>query len=211
MSASTIIHFIAVLAHHPNYLPLCGSADSYFLSMLYLFPAITLLTSPGLIGQLIRLSLTAFRLFALIELKALANSSVKPEGTPGNLTWAPGGRSFTIGDDKKFCETRHKAVITVHGLGTEVTSIRYLNSKLSIRNVFIYYGHMIIIISYNKARESNNYAFYMSAILSLSLRLLKYLAIIRLAWEYLAETMRSAHYDIKEVFFLDPNGRKKHL
>ncbi|KAK7592697.1 hypothetical protein V3481_007305 [Fusarium oxysporum f. sp. vasinfectum] len=54
----------------------------------------------------------------LIELKAFAKSIVKREGVPGNLTWAPDGRSFTIGDDKKvllseFCETHHKAVATV--------------------------------------------------------------------------------------------------
>ncbi|EXK24209.1 hypothetical protein FOMG_19053 [Fusarium oxysporum f. sp. melonis 26406] len=155
----------------------------------------------------------------LIELKAFAKSIVKRDGVPGNLTWAPDGQSFTIGDDKKvllseFCETHHKAVATVQeqallhklqkasfrgtpfaksghwnaetchkylsagvelnksafaaihlraglpGRGTEVTSIRYLNSKLFIRNVFFYDGRMIIIISYNKARASNNYAFY---------------------------------------------------
>ncbi|ENH73681.1 hypothetical protein Focb16_v005400 [Fusarium oxysporum f. sp. cubense] len=251
----------------------------------------------------------------LIELKAFAKSIVKREGIPGNLTWAPDGRSFTIGDDKKvflseFCETHYKAVITVQeqvdemllgwqpdidvsairddltcrkagwsfidktennladiwetllhrlqkssfrdtpftksghwnpetchkylsagvelnksafaaihfraslpGRGTEVTSIRYLNSKLSIRNVFFYDGRMIIIISYNKARASNNYAFYIVRYvpIDLSLSLLKYLAIIRPVWEFLAETMRSARHDSKEFFFLDPNGRKKHL
>ncbi|EXK26017.1 hypothetical protein FOMG_17378 [Fusarium oxysporum f. sp. melonis 26406] len=251
----------------------------------------------------------------LIELKAFAKSIVKREGIPGNLTWAPDGRSFTIGDDKKvflseFCETHYKAVITVQeqvdemllgwqpdidvsairddltcrkagwsfidktennladiwetllhrlqkssfrdtpftksghwnpetchkylsagvelnksafaaihfraslpGRGTEVTSIRYLNSKLSIRNVFFYDGRMIIIISYNKARASNNYVFYIVRYvpIDLSLSLLKYLAIIRPVWEFLAETMRSARHDSKEFFFLDPHGRKKHL
>ncbi|KAK7570757.1 hypothetical protein V3481_019296 [Fusarium oxysporum f. sp. vasinfectum] len=39
----------------------------------------------------------------LIELKAFAKYIVKREGVPGNLTWAPDGRSFTIGDDKKSC------------------------------------------------------------------------------------------------------------
>ncbi|CAG1974044.1 unnamed protein product [Fusarium graminearum] len=34
-------------------------------------------------------------------LETLAKSIVKPEGTTGNLTWAPGGRPSTIGDDKK--------------------------------------------------------------------------------------------------------------
>ncbi|EXM12282.1 hypothetical protein FOTG_19217 [Fusarium oxysporum f. sp. vasinfectum 25433] len=211
----------------------------------------------------------------LIELKAFAKSIVKQEGIPGNLTWAPDGRSFTIGDDKKvllseFCETHHKASFidktennladiwetllhrlqkssfrdtpftksahwnpeTCHkylsagvelnksafaaihfraslpGRGTEVTSIRYLNPKLSIRNVFFYDGRIIIIISYNKARASNNYAFYIVRYvpMDLSLSLLKYLAIIRPVWEFLAETMRSARHDSKEFFFLEMRG-----
>ncbi|CAF3542437.1 unnamed protein product [Fusarium graminearum] len=41
------------------------------------------------------------------------------------------------------------------------TCHKYLNT--GVGNVFIYYGHMIIIISYYTAREFNNYAFYMSA------------------------------------------------
>ncbi|QKD56923.2 uncharacterized protein FOBCDRAFT_140860 [Fusarium oxysporum Fo47] len=234
----------------------------------------------------------------LIELKAFAKSIVKREGVPGNLTWAPDGQSFTIGDDKKvllseFCETHHKAVATVQeqvdemllgwqpdidvsairddltyiwktllhklqkssfrgtpfaksghwnvetchkylsagielnkstfaaihfraslpGRGTEVTSIRYLNSKLSIRNVFFYDGRMIIIISYNKARASNNYAFYIVRYVpvDLSLSLLKYLAIVRPVWEFLARKMHTIRHDSNEFFFLDPNGRRKHL
>jgi hypothetical protein len=251
----------------------------------------------------------------LIELKAFAKSIVKREGVPGNLTWAPDGRSFTIGDDKKvllseFCETHHKAVAIVQeqvdemllgwqpdidvsairddltcrkagwsfidkiennltdiwktllyrlqkssfrgtaftksghwntetchkylsagielnksafaaihfkaslpGRGTEVTSIRYLNSKLSIRNVFFYDGRIIIIISYNKARASNHYAFYIVRYVpvDLSLSLLKYLAIVRPVWEFLASKMHTIRHDSREFFFLDPNGRRKHL
>lgn len=251
----------------------------------------------------------------LIELKAFAKSIVKREGIPGNLTWAPDGRSFTIGDNKRvllseFCETHHRTVTTVQeqvdemllgwqpdidvsairddltcrkagwsfidkpennlaniwetllhslqkssfrdmpftksghwnpetchkylsagvalnksafaaihfraslpGRGTEVTSIRYLNSKLSIRNLFFYDGRMIIIISYNKARASNNYAFHIVRYIpvDLSLSLLKYLAIVRPVWEFLAKMMRSARHDSREFFFLDPNGRRKHL
>ncbi|RBA11840.1 hypothetical protein FPRO05_14192 [Fusarium proliferatum] len=46
------------------------------------------------------------------------------------------------------------------GRGTEVATIRYINTTLAIRNVFFRGGQMIIIISYNKARASNKYAFY---------------------------------------------------
>ncbi|KAH7231095.1 hypothetical protein BKA59DRAFT_497663 [Fusarium tricinctum] len=239
----------------------------------------------------------------LIELKAFAKSIVKREGIPGNLTWAPDGRSFTIGDNKKvllseFCEIYHRTVTTVQeqvdemllgwqpdidvfairddltcrkagwsfidkiennlkssfrgtpfttsgywnaetfhkylsagvelnksaftaihfraglpGRGTEVTSIRYLNSKLSKRNVFFYDGQMIIVISYNKARASNNYAFYIIRYVpaDLSLSLLKYLAIVRPVWEFLAREMQTLRHDSKEFFFLDPIGKRKHL
>ncbi|KAH8656365.1 hypothetical protein BGZ61DRAFT_486596 [Ilyonectria robusta] len=55
----------------------------------------------------------------MIELKAFTKSIMKREGIPGNLSWAPDGRSFTIGDDKKvqlseFCETYHKVMAQVH-------------------------------------------------------------------------------------------------
>ncbi|EXA31287.1 hypothetical protein FOVG_17411 [Fusarium oxysporum f. sp. pisi HDV247] len=198
----------------------------------------------------------------LIELKAFAKSIVRQEGMPGNLSWAPDGRSFVVGNDKEvrlsdFCRTYHKAITLVEeqveemmlgirpsfnvddirddlscrragwsflqkpennlsdawemlanklrtsqfrgkpfatashwcpdtclaylnlgvdlnksafaalqlsgglpGRGSEVTSIRCLNTELSIRNVFFYGGRMIIVISYNKARASNNYSFY---------------------------------------------------
>jgi hypothetical protein len=251
----------------------------------------------------------------LIELKAFAKSIVKREGVPGNLAWAPDGRSFTIGDDKtvrlsEFCEIHHKAVKAVQeqvgemllgwepdidvsairdgltcrkaswsfidkiennlvdiwktllhrlqkssfrgtpftksghwnaetchkylsastelnksafaairfraglpGRGTEVTSIRYLNSKLSIRNVFFYDGQMIIVISYNKAGALNNYAFYIVRYVptDLSLSLLKYLAIVRPVWEFIAREMQTVCHDSKEFFFLDPSGKRKHV
>ncbi|KAH7231140.1 hypothetical protein BKA59DRAFT_362765, partial [Fusarium tricinctum] len=97
--------------------------------------------------------------------------------------------------------------------GTEVTSIQYLNSKLSIRNVFFYDRRMIIIISYNKARASNHYTFYIVLYIpvNLSLSLLKYLAIIRPVWELLAREMHTIRHDSREFFFLDPNSRRKHL
>ena len=55
----------------------------------------------------------------MIELKAFAKSIVKREGIPGNLSWAPDGRSFTIGDNKEvhlseFCGTHHKVMTQVH-------------------------------------------------------------------------------------------------
>ncbi|RYC77442.1 hypothetical protein BFJ63_vAg19684, partial [Fusarium oxysporum f. sp. narcissi] len=54
----------------------------------------------------------------LIELKAFAKSIVRQEGMPGNLSWAPDGRSFVVGNDKEvklsdFCKTYHKAIALV--------------------------------------------------------------------------------------------------
>jgi hypothetical protein len=99
------------------------------------------------------------------------------------------------------------------GRGTEITSIRYLNTKEALRNVFFYGGQMIIIISYNKARASNNYAFYIVRYLqpSLSLSFLKYLAIIRPVWEFLAKQLHVPRHSSGEFFFLDPHGKGKHL
>ncbi|KAH7205489.1 uncharacterized protein BKA55DRAFT_530432, partial [Fusarium redolens] len=39
----------------------------------------------------------------LIELKAFGKSIVKREGVPGNLTWAPDGRSLQLVTTKKSC------------------------------------------------------------------------------------------------------------
>ncbi|KAH7150626.1 hypothetical protein DER46DRAFT_689065 [Fusarium sp. MPI-SDFR-AT-0072] len=54
----------------------------------------------------------------LIELKAFAKSIVRREGMPGNLSWAPDGRSFVVGNDKEvklsdFCKTYHNAIALV--------------------------------------------------------------------------------------------------
>ncbi|KAL7755555.1 hypothetical protein ACKLNR_014653 [Fusarium oxysporum f. sp. zingiberi] len=54
----------------------------------------------------------------LIELKAFAKSIVRQEGMPGNLSWAPDGRSFVVGNDKEvrlsdFCRTYHNAIALV--------------------------------------------------------------------------------------------------
>ena len=72
---------------------------------------------------------------------------------------------------------------------------------------------MIVVISYNKARASNNYAFYIVRYLppDLSLSLLKYLAIVRPAMNFLANQLKLSHYASNEFFFQDPCGKKRHL
>lgn len=41
-----------------------------------------------------------------------------------------------------------------------MTSVRFQNPKLAIRNMVIHGGMVLIIISYTKARASNNHSFY---------------------------------------------------
>ncbi|KAH7144670.1 hypothetical protein DER46DRAFT_580593 [Fusarium sp. MPI-SDFR-AT-0072] len=234
---------------------------------------------------------------------------------PSNLSWAPDGRSFVVGNDKEvklsdFCKTYHKAIALVEeqveemmlglkpnfnidvvrddlncrkagwsflqkpenklsdaremlinklctsqfrgkpfatashwcpdtclvylnlgldlnksafaalqisgglpGRGSEVTSIRCVNTELTMRNVFFYGGRMIIVISYNKARASNNYSFYIVRYLpaNLSLSLLKYLAMIRPTIDFLSTALKMPYYKCNKFLFQDPSGRQKHL
>lgn len=99
------------------------------------------------------------------------------------------------------------------GRGTEIATIRCVNTTLAIRNVFFRSGQMIIIISYNKARASNNYAFYIVRYLprELSLSLLKYLAIVRPVLGFIARQLKLPHWSDSEFFFPDPCGKKRHL
>ncbi|KAM5528478.1 hypothetical protein FOXYSP1_18959 [Fusarium oxysporum f. sp. phaseoli] len=95
------------------------------------------------------------------------------------------------------------------GRGTEVTTIRHINTTLAVRNVFFRGGQMMMIISYNKARTSNNYAFYIVRYLpkGLSRSLLKYLAIIRPVLGFIARQLKVPYWSESEFFFLDPHGR----
>ncbi|KAI3567779.1 hypothetical protein IWW34DRAFT_859673 [Fusarium oxysporum f. sp. albedinis] len=99
------------------------------------------------------------------------------------------------------------------GRGTEVTTIRHINTTLAVRNVFFRGGQMMIIVSYNKARASNNYAFYIVRYLpkGLSRSLLKYLAIIRPVLGFIARQLKVPYWSESEFFFLDPQGKNRHL
>lgn len=99
------------------------------------------------------------------------------------------------------------------GRGTEMATIRWVNTTLAIRNIFFRGGQMMVIISYNKARASNNYAFYIVRYLprELSLSLLKYLAIIRPLLGFIARQLKLPHWSDSEFFFPDPCGKKRHL
>jgi hypothetical protein len=98
------------------------------------------------------------------------------------------------------------------GRGTEATSIRLRNTKLAIRNLFIREGQVLIVISYNKARASNNYAFYTVRYLpnSLGLYVFAYLAYIRPFLDFLANQLQLSQYLSTEFFFPDPDPNPKH-
>ncbi|EXK78037.1 hypothetical protein FOQG_17267 [Fusarium oxysporum f. sp. raphani 54005] len=99
------------------------------------------------------------------------------------------------------------------GRGTEITTVRYINTTPAIRNVFFRRGQMIIIISYNKARASNNYAFYIVRYLprELSESLLRYLAIIRPVLSFIAKQLKVPHWSDSEFFFPNPHGKNRYL
>jgi hypothetical protein len=69
---------------------------------------------------------------------------------------------------------------------------------------------MIIVISYNKARASNNYSFYIVRYLLPNLSL-KYPAVIRPTIDFLSTVLKIPYYKCNKFLFQDPSGRQKHL
>ena len=67
------------------------------------------------------------------------------------------------------------------GRGTEITTIKWCNTRQSLRNVFVHNGRLVIVIEYNKTRASTNHSFYIVRMLPLmvSEMLFVYLAYIR--------------------------------
>lgn len=80
------------------------------------------------------------------------------------------------------------------GRATETTGIRFRNTKLVMRNIYIREGQVMIIISYNKARASTNHAFYVVRYLldELGLSFVTYVAYIRLFLDFLATQLAAA-------------------
>jgi hypothetical protein len=99
------------------------------------------------------------------------------------------------------------------GRGSEICSIRLHNTALAIRHIFIRGGQILVIISYNKARTSNNYAFYIVRYLPLPLGLsvFKYIVYVRPFLDFLANQLHLPQYQHNEFFFPDPNHKKQHL
>ncbi|KHO10690.1 hypothetical protein MAA_11741 [Metarhizium robertsii ARSEF 23] len=342
MTSSTLVHFVAVMGVHRSSLAFRDAYNStpmvaaliwvgrlFFLeyslplysydTLVYAWPA-----RDAYLSQPTRLEKIRAKymlrgchspLSELIELKAMGRSIVKREGVPGNLTWAPDGHSFTIGNAKvvrlvEFCTTYQAAISNVqervaemmlgweptvelsqvqddltcrlpgwcfldktdnnlrnvykamarrawsstfrgqalakagHWLpgpclaylkagtelgtmaftgihmtptlpnrGTETTSIRLRNTKLAKRNVFIREGQLLVIVSYNKSRASNNHAFYIVRYLreDLGSAIFLYIAYIQSFIDFLANQLQLPQYHSNEFLFPDPKHKAKHM
>lgn len=78
------------------------------------------------------------------------------------------------------------------GRGTEITTIRWCNTRQSLRNIFVHNGRLVIVIEYNKTRASTNHSFYVVRVLPLvvSEMLFIYLAYIRPFCDALAHQLK---------------------
>ena len=77
--------------------------------------------------------------------------------------WLPGPCLAYLEAGSKISQRGFSAYHLTSGLpgrATETTGVRLHNTKLAIRNMYIREGRVMIIISYNKARASENHAFY---------------------------------------------------
>ncbi|KAH8648120.1 hypothetical protein BGZ61DRAFT_469785, partial [Ilyonectria robusta] len=130
--------------------------------------------------------------------------------------WLPGPCLAYLGAGVELTTMGFSASHVTAGLpgrGTETTSIRFRNTKLAIRNVFIREGRVIVIISYNKARALNNHVFYVVCYLpdDLDSSIFLYLAYIRLFLDFLANQLELLQYYSNEFLFPDPKYKKRSL
>ncbi|KAL5351093.1 hypothetical protein ACLOAV_002944 [Pseudogymnoascus australis] len=70
---------------------------------------------------------------------------------------------------------QRQLLTTVHftgglpGRGTEVTTMKWCNTRHVMRNIFVYHGRLIVITEYTKARHKTNRSFYIVHFLPLSI------------------------------------------
>jgi hypothetical protein len=111
---------------------------------------------------------------------------------------------------KKWCQLRcqtylarvdvliKQILVCVHstgglpGRGTEVTTIKWCNTRQVMRNIFVYDGRLITVIEYNKTRASTNNSFYIVRVLPLvvSKILFQYIAYVRPFCEALVHQLK---------------------
>lgn len=97
--------------------------------------------------------------------------------------------------------------------GTEMNSIRLVNTRLAMRNVFVREGKIMIAISYNKSRASNNHSFHVIRFLrpDVASAILLYVAYIRPFMDFLANQLEMPQYYSNEFLFRDPTLKRNHL
>ena len=84
-------------------------------------------------------------------------------------------------------ELKKQLLVYIHltrglpGRGTEVTTIKWCNTRQTMRNIFVCHGQLMVVIEYNKNRASTNNSFYVARILPslVSQILFQYLAYVR--------------------------------
>lgn len=99
------------------------------------------------------------------------------------------------------------------GRGPEITSTKVYNTEQVMRNVIFREGRLLLVTEYNKARASNNYAFYIVRYLPPRLAELvyMYLVYIRPFVNFLAAQLKLPHLYATEYLFSDPRDKRKHL
>ena len=65
--------------------------------------------------------------------------------------------------------------------GSEITTIKWCNTRHTMSNIFVYHGRLMVLIKYNKNRASTNNAFYIARFLPLTISriLFQYLTYVR--------------------------------
>ena len=99
------------------------------------------------------------------------------------------------------------------GKGSEIGSVKLHNTKMAVRNVFIREGRLMLVISYNKARASNNHAFYIMRYFraDLAAAIFTWIAYIQPLADFLAAQLQLPQYHSSEFLFPDPSHKKRHL
>ena len=74
------------------------------------------------------------------------------------------------------------------GRGTEIGTLKWCNTRTSMRNVFVLHGQLLVIVEYQKAQRTTNKAYYVVRALPplVSQLLFYYLAFVRPFAEFLS-------------------------
>jgi Orsellinic acid/F9775 biosynthesis cluster protein D len=101
-------------------------------------------------------------------------------------------------------ELKQQLLVCIHltggmpGRGSEITTIKWCNTRHTMRNIFVYHGRLMVLIEYNKTRASTNNAFYIARILPLTMSrvLFQYLAYVRPFCDTLRHQLQLASHSL---------------